>query len=241
MCRVGGIYFLLDNPLLYRVVIIITETFRWHPQPSSLRKSIVAAKKFDCHNSIVLDCFCGCGTHGIASIMAGATQFIGTDIEDYSFCMKKGIARQNIIEQTFFGEKTIAFNWGIDAFEAIQTIPHDILFIDPPNPYQIAGGTTISTVRDTGLSGSGLEKFWKERFSDKNWIKQKDKTIENVIKLIEMEQGRILINLFKIKSNGFDYLESFKEFNPTQIYESYYTINQNGADVEGACESQKEL
>jgi hypothetical protein len=36
---------------------------------------------------------------------------------------------------------------------------------------------------------------------------------------------RVLVNLFVIKSNHFDYFDAFKEeFNPVQIYESYYEV-----------------
>ena len=162
---------------------MICKTFRWHPQPSSLRKSTIAAKRFNVRCSVVLDCFCGIGTHATASIAAGAIKYVGSDIEDYSDYLRKSIARH---DQTYsgFGERSVEFRWGVDAVDAINTINHDILFIDPPNPYQIAGGSTISTLRDTGLSGSGLEKFWKERFNDNNWIKQKEDTIKNVISVV---------------------------------------------------------
>lgn len=207
--------------------MLLTKTFRWHPQPSSIRKSMVAAKRFGMRGGSILDCFCGIGTHAVASIAAGAIKYIGTDIEDYSDYLRKSIARHDQKYQGF-GERAVTFEWGIDAYKAIETIPHDILFIDPPNPYQIAGGSTISTLRDTGLSGSGLEKFWKVRFNDNNWIKQKEDTIKNVARLMESDIAtghRVLVNLFVIKSNHFDYFDAFKEeFLPRQIYESYYEV-----------------
>ena len=206
---------------------MIVKTYKFHPQPSSLNKSCIAAKKFDFHNQKILDCFCGCGTHGLASIQAGDIAFCGTDIENYSEYLRKDIARFNTDYTTFSGTKVISFHWGIDAFESIKMYGHDILFIDPPNPYQIAGGSLLSTLRDTGLSGSKLEKFWINKFNTENWIKKKSVTIENVISLIETDLkngAKVLANLFKIKSSKFDYTNCFDEFELHQVYDSYYEV-----------------
>lgn len=206
---------------------MLVKTYKFHPQPSSRDKCTRAAIAFDFHNQSVLDCFCGCGTHGLAAIQAGVISFRGTDIENYSEYLRKDIARFDSDYTTFDGSKAISFHWGIDAFESIKTYEHDILFIDPPNPYQIAGGTLLSTLRDTGLSGNEISKMWASRFNDSNWIKKKDATIENVVRLVETDLNagnKVLANLFKIKSNKFDYANCFSRFELRQVYDSYYEV-----------------
>jgi len=208
---------------------MITKSFKWHPQPSSVRKSTEAAKRATSFKgATILDCFCGGGSHGVASIRAGAKKYIGTDLEDYSFCLRKDIARYNSEYQNF-GEKTISFIWGLDAAKSIISYDYDILFIDPPNPYQIVGGATKSVIRDTGLSGSQLTKFWKPRLNPENLINKREGTISKVREIVFFaltDKKRVIANLFRIKSNGFDYSEQFKdEFKLTPIFESYYEIS----------------
>ena len=206
---------------------MITKSYKWHPQTSSIRKSTMAAKLARIRGATVLDCFCGSGAHAVASIQAGAARFTGTDLEDYSFCLRKDIARYNA-EYNYLGEKTVMFEWGIDARTSIKTHDFDVLFIDPPNPYQIVGGAMKSVIRDTGLSGSKLTKFWRERLSPENWINKRDKTLENVEKIIIGaidENARVIANLFAIKSNGFSYFEKFKDkFSCNPLFESYYEV-----------------
>jgi 16S rRNA G966 N2-methylase RsmD len=206
---------------------MITKSFKWHPQPSSIRKSTMAAKKANVRDKIVLDCFCGGGSHGIASIISGARCFIGTDLEDYSFCLRKDIARYNFDYQTF-GDKTISFEWNVDAKTSISSHVFDILFIDPPNPYQVAGGTTKSVIRDTGMSGSKLTKFWKEKFNPENLINKREDTllyVKDIFDLTLNMEKRLIVNLFEIKSNKFSYFEKFKdEFKTKQLFESYFEI-----------------
>jgi 16S rRNA G966 N2-methylase RsmD len=205
---------------------MITKNFKFHPQPSSLRKSTIVAKKFNMRGKKVLDCFCGTGTHGVAAISCGAIQFIGTDIEDYSFCLRKDIARFNHNHKTF-GEKAVHFEWGKEALKSISEYEFDILFVDPPNPFQVAGGTTLSMVRDTGMSGSKLTKFWNERFSEFNLINKKQKTIDYVIDLFNKvlnNDKKIVANLFIIKSNKFNYCDNMNQFKLFKIYDSYFEV-----------------
>lgn len=206
---------------------MITKSFKWHPQPSSIRKATGAAKKAGIRGAIVLDCFCGGGSHGVAAILAGASKFIGTDIEDYSFCLRKDIARYNA-DYNFFGGKTVSFEWGVPAQISIQNHEYNILFIDPPNPTQIVGGATKSVIRDTGLSGSKLTKFWKGRLSPDNWINKRDETVKNVKDIIDTalnNNKRVICNLFAVKSNGFSYFDQFKEqYKPIPLFESYYEV-----------------
>jgi 16S rRNA G966 N2-methylase RsmD len=205
---------------------MITKSYKFHPQPSSILKSTKVAKMADMRGKAILDCFCGCGSHGVSSILGGARVYIGTDIEDYSFCLRKDIARYNHNHKTF-GDKTIIFEWGIGAMESINNHNFDILFTDPPNPYQVAGGTRKSVIRDTGLSGSKLTKFWNARFSSDNWINKKDQTIQNVITVFNetlLKERRIVANLFTIKSSGFNYCDVMAPFDLKQIYDSYYEV-----------------
>jgi len=211
---------------------MITKSFKWHPQPSSVRKSTEAAKRaWAFKGAVILDCFCGGGSHGIASISGGAKVFIGTDLEDYSFCLRKDIARYNADYANFGGEKSVIFEWGIDAKESLKTHDYDILFIDPPNPYQIVGGATKSVIRDTGLSGSKLTKFWRPRLNPDNLINKREKTLGTVKEIISLalsDNKRVIANLFKIKSNGFDYHETYiNDFKTTQLFESYYEMFLN--------------
>ena len=210
---------------------MITKSFKWHPQPSSVRKSTAAAKNAHIRGAVILDCFCGGGSHAVASIQAGAKKFVGTDLEDFSFCLRKDIARYNGAYTTFEGEQAVTFEWGIDAQESIRTHQYDILFIDPPNPHQIVGGATKSVIRDTGLSGSKLTKFWKGRLNEKNLINKREETIKTVEEVVieSLSQGkRVIANLFTIKSNGFDYHARFCNdgFHPDLVFESYYEVNQ---------------
>jgi 16S rRNA G966 N2-methylase RsmD len=209
------------------VEAMITKSFKWHPQPSSIRKSTVAAKNAGIRGAVVLDCFCGGGSHGVASILAGAKAFIGTDLEDYSFCLRKDIARYNA-EYTFFGEKAVSFEWGMPASESIMNHKYDVLFIDPPNPTQIVGGATKSVIRDTGLSGSKLTKFWRARLSQDNWINKREETVTNVKEIIDLSlkgSHRVLCNCFTVKSNGFSYFDKFKdEYALMPLFESYHEV-----------------
>ena len=210
------------------VEAMITKSFKWHPQPSSIRKSYAAAKRMDGFKGAdILDCFCGGGSHAVASIQAGAKMFTGSDIEDYSFCLRKDIARYNA-EYTFFGERTVCFKWGVQAFESIKIHDYDILFIDPPNPTQIVGGATKSVIRDTGLSGSKLTKFWKARLSQDNWINKREETVTNVKEIIDRslkENHRVLCNCFTVKSNGFSYFDEFKDnYILIPLFESYCEV-----------------
>jgi 16S rRNA G966 N2-methylase RsmD len=210
---------------------MITKSFKWHPQPSSVRKSTAAAKNAHIRGAVILDCFCGGGSHAVASIQAGAKKFVGTDLEDFSFCLRKDIARFNGAYTTFEDEQAVTFEWGIDAQDSIRSHKYDILFIDPPNPLQIVGGATKSVIRDTGLSGSKLTKFWKSHLNEKNLINKRDETIKTVEEIVSesLSQGkRVIANLFTIKSNGFDYHKRFCEdgFKSDLIFESYYEVNR---------------
>ena len=200
---------------------MIPNTYKWHPQPSSLRKATQAARIFGVKDMVVLDCFNGTGTHCIAALSNDAGFFIGTDIEDYDFCLRSGM--KNIQQRDYRFEK------GIDAIKSVVINDYNVLFIDPPNPYQIAGGSLPSVVRDTGLSGSGIAKFWGPKFSKDNVINKKQQTIdyvkEVVRKAIVVGKARCLVNLFSIRSNKFDYLKTMGEFDCKQIYESYYEVS----------------
>jgi 16S rRNA G966 N2-methylase RsmD len=206
---------------------MITQSYKWHPQPSSIRKSEAAAKRANIKGAVVLDCFCGTGSHAVASIRSGAKKYIGTDLENYSFCLRKEIARYNT-EYATFGERTISFQWGIPAAESINMHDFDILFVDPPNPYQIVGAYSMSIPRDTGLNGGKLTKFWKERLSEENWINKKGATLENVISLFHSvlsKDKRIIANLFNTKShNKFDYFAVMEDFKKVQLFETYYEL-----------------
>jgi 16S rRNA G966 N2-methylase RsmD len=204
------------------------KSFKWHPQPSSIRKALGAAKRFDIRNKKVLDCFCGVGAHCIAAISAGASTFTGTDIENYSWCLRVDAFKYNQTYDTLFNApRAIRFEWGIDAKESITTHEFDILFIDPPNPYQIVGGAPLSMCRDTGLSGNELTKYWKSRFDSNNIINKRDDTIayvKDIISKVRNDNKRILANLFVIKSNKFDYSTHFSEFEIKRVFESYYEV-----------------
>lgn len=204
------------------------KSFKWHPQPSSIRKALGAAKRFEIRNKKVLDCFCGVGAHCIAAISAGASTFTGTDIENYSWCLRVDAFKYNQTYDTLFNApRAIRFEWGIDAKESITTHEFDILFIDPPNPYQIVGGAPLSMCRDTGLSGNELTKYWKSRFDSNNIINKRDDTItyvKDIISKVRNDNKRVLANLFVIKSNKFDYSTHFSEFEIKRVFESYYEV-----------------
>jgi 16S rRNA G966 N2-methylase RsmD len=122
---------------------VITKSYKWHPQPSSIRKATGAALNGKVRGLDILDCFCGTGAHCLAVIKSGAKSYTGTDIEDFSFCIRKDVARYNA-NYEYFGDNSIRFMWGIDAKKAVKSFDYDLLFTDPPNPYQIVGGAPIS-------------------------------------------------------------------------------------------------
>lgn len=197
---------------------MIPNTYKWHPQPSSLRKATEAARLFDVRGEVVLDCFCGTATHCLAALNNGAAFFIGTDIEDYNFCLRSGISKLN---------KGFRIETGVDALKAVSTYDYDCLFIDPPNPYLIAGGSLPSVVRDTGLSGSQIGKFWAQRFDGANMINKKGATLyytKSVVENALYREKRCLVNLFQIRSNKFDYVSLFRDHVVKQVYESYYEV-----------------
>jgi hypothetical protein len=207
---------------------MITKSYKWHPQPSSIRKSEAAARRANLKGATNLDCFCGGGSHAVASIRSGAGQYIGTDLEDYSFCLRKEIARYNAEYQNF-GKKSVIFEWGMDATKSIQIHDFDVLFVDPPNPYQVVGAYNISIPRDTGLNGGKLTKFWNARLSGENWINKKQATIDNVIALFHSvldKEKRVVANLFNTKShNKFDYKDVMTDFKIMSIFESYCEVS----------------
>ena len=170
--------------------------YKWHPQPSSLRLATQAAKLARIDGSKVLDCFCGTGTLLVAAIRAGAEKAIGSDIEDWSQYLRPQL--KEMMKYSLLGSR-IELHWRVDAFEAVERFDHDILFTDPPGPWEIIGGVLISVKRDLGINGNELRKFWEKRLSDGNWINKKHRTVANVIKLFrtEIERGkRVVANLF---------------------------------------------
>jgi 16S rRNA G966 N2-methylase RsmD len=200
---------------------MIVQDYKFHPQPTSLRNALNAAKVADIRGSQVLDCFCGTGTCLIAALKAGAEKAIGSDVEDYSFCL-----RPEIRKWLKNGSKNIELHWEVDGLESIKTFEHDILFIDPPSPVSVLGGTQISVVRDTGLHGNQIRQFWQERISKKNLMGKGQKTISYVVKLVKMDlqQGkRVIANLFT--QGKFSYLAIFKLiFKVEKLYKNWHEV-----------------
>lgn len=175
--------------------------FRMHPQLSSLSKAVQAAKKAFLRDRIVLDCFCGTGVLLYAAFISGAKQVIGTDIENWSFYLYPKL--RQIISYSFDKNKII-LKWNIDAMESVNTFFHEILFIDPPNPFTLVGGCMLSTIRDLGMSGSDLHNFWKGKLNSKNMM-GKHEAIRYLTELFlkELEKNiRIIANLFITAPHG---------------------------------------
>ena len=170
--------------------------YKWHPQPSSLSLATKAAKLAGLEGKIVLDCFCGTGTLLVASVRNGAARAIGSDIEDWSLYLRKELLE--LLKYRIYADR-IVLRWGVDAFDAVKKWDHDILFCDPPSPWEILGGSQISVKRDTGVAPNELRKHWREKFSGKNWIGKEYRTIVNIVRLfrIELVNGRrVIANLF---------------------------------------------
>jgi len=182
-----------------------------------LRNAVEAAIKANIKGTRVHDCFCGTGTLLVAAIKAGANYAIGSDIEDYSVCIRKELQEL----------KNVELHWGIDAFDAIKKFDYDVLFIDPPSPNSVLGGTRISVVRDIGLHGHQIRKFWKERFSPRNWIGKGSICIGNVFRVISFgleSDKRVIANLFANR-NGFSYYKTLKPFfRMKHLYANWYEI-----------------
>jgi hypothetical protein len=202
-------------------VMKVRYDYKLHPQPTSLTNAINAAKAARIVGTQVLDCFCGTGTILVAALRAGAAKAIGSDIEDYSFCL-----RRELYKWLDSGSSVVELHWGVDALEAIDIFEHDILFIDPPSPVAILGGTQISAKRDTGLHGNEIRKFWTERISDRNLMGKGQKTVSYVIRLVKIDLGRgrrAIINLFA--QGKFSYKVFFqKVFKLKHLYANWYEV-----------------
>jgi len=204
--------------------------YKIHPQPSSLRIATQAAKRAKLAGTRVLDCFCGTGTLLVAAHRAGAFHIIGSDIEDYSFCLRKELRQLMKYKLT-----KIEIHWHIDAFDAIERFDYDILFVDPPAPNDVLGGTKISAKRDTGLHGSEIKRFWLKRLDERNWMNKGSKTVSNVFKLLKKgleSNKRVIINLFSHRE--FSYLQAFKPFfEYKRLAGNFYEIQFNRTKREG--------
>ena len=196
--------------------------FKWHPQPSSLRISMEALRLADIRGSIILDPFCGTGTLLIAAVNNFCEKAIGSDIEDWSFCIRKELKKWILN-----GSNKVELHWNIDAKHSIRCFEHDVLVTDPPNPFRIGSLKPYSAKEDTGLFPSELEKFWRDKLSKNNLMGKGFRTIAYVIKLVktELESGkRVIVNLFK-DSAGFNYQKYFnKYFNIKHIYGYFYEV-----------------
>ena len=198
------------------------ENYKWHPQPSSIPISTRALKVADVSDSIVLDPFCGTGTLLIAAVTNHAEKAIGSDIEDWSFCI-----RPQIKNWILSGSNKIELHWNVDAMDAIKQFKHDILVTNPPHPFRIGCGKTYSAKRDTGMYTGQLEKYWRHKLNKNNLMGKGTKTIAYVLRLvkIELEEGkRVIINLFK-DSKGFNYQKYFdKYFIIKHLYGYFYEV-----------------
>ena len=182
--------------------------WKLHPQPSSLKKAREALSRLDVVGKVVLDPFCGTGTLLIAAKELGAHP-IGSDIEDWSANLRPGA-------------EDIEFHWGVDALEAVRRFEHDILFTDPPNPFELVGGRLPSAYRDTGVSGAELYKMLIGKLNERNLMGRKAKTIRALLELTEYElaRGRIIVmNLFGPWSKYFA-----RRFIIKRLYDTYYIV-----------------
>jgi len=196
--------------------------YKWHPQPSSLSISMKALKLADIRGSIILDPFCGTGTLLVAAVNNNAEKAIGSDIEDWSFCIRKELKKWILN-----GNNKIELHWNIDAMHSISIFKHDVLVTNPPHPYKIGCAKAYSAKRDIGLYVGQLEKFWRDRLSKNNLMGKGFRTIAYVIKLVktELRSGkRVIVNLFR-DSKGFDYRRYFEKYFLTKhVYGHFFEV-----------------
>ena len=178
---------------------LLNKFYKLHPQPTSLRGAIETAKRADIRGKVILDPFCGTGTILLACMATKAKKAIGSDIEDYSSILRADFS--NPFLKTWLRTSTeVELHWHIDAIESIRKFEHDVLFTNPPSPIALLGGTCISVVRDIGLHGSQIHKYWSERVSKQNLMGKGQRTIAYVIKLVKTELSndkRVIVNLFR--------------------------------------------
>jgi len=204
---------------------LFNKYYKLHPQPTSLRNCLEALKRVDIHDKVVLDPFCGTGTVLIASMVCKAKKAIGSDIEDYSICLRADF--NNPLLKTYLRTNTeVEIHWKIDALESIQKFEHDVLVTDPPSPVAILGGTQISVKRDLNMHGNEIHKFWQQRLSPQNLMGKRQRTIAYVLKLAKIELGkgrRVIMNLFA--KGNFDWKVYFnKYFKLVKLYKNWYEI-----------------
>jgi len=174
-------------------------SYHYHPQPTSLSLAVKAAKIAGLGGQVVLDPFCGTGACLYAALRAGARKAIGTDIEDWSAYLRPEV-RDLLTHRSLVGEAPVELYWGVDALDAIRSIEHDVLFTDPPNPWDLTGGVCFSAIRETGMGFSDLRRYWRDRLSPRNLMGKGTRAVKYLLNLlaVELRQGkRIMINLFE--------------------------------------------
>jgi len=204
---------------------LLNKFYKLHPQPTSLKKAIETAKRANIRGKVILDPFCGTGTILLACMVARAKKAIGSDIEDYNDILRADFG--NPFLKTWLRTDTeVELHWHIDALESIHKFEHDVLFTDPPNPVALLGGTQISVVRDIGLHGSQIRKFWSERLSKQNLMGKGQRTVAYVIKLVKTElenDKRVIVNLFR--HGNFSYKRVFeKVFKIKHLYANWFEV-----------------
>jgi hypothetical protein len=200
-------------------------TYSYHPQPSSLSKIDKTLDRIDVRGQAVLDCYCGTGTVLASALSHGARSATGTDLENYTWCLRRELWRY-LDNSQLVGDPKLSLYWGVDATVAARTLDYDVLVTDPPNPITIVGGSPISVPRDTGHTGHQLTQFWKERLDPNNLMGAGDGAVEDVVDVIShaLDEGaRVIVNLFAVR--GFDYLEAISNrFSVVQIHDSWHEV-----------------
>ena len=98
---------------------LFNKYYKLHPQPTSLHNCVEALKRADIRDKVVLDPFCGTGTVLLAAMVCRAKKAIGSDIEDYSFCLRADF--NNPFLKTWLRTNTeVEIHWGIDGLESIE-------------------------------------------------------------------------------------------------------------------------
>ena len=169
-------------------------TYKWHPQPTSLKIATIVAKKASMRGQRVLDPFCGTGACLIAAVRARAKEIVGSDLEDWSEYLRPEL--RTMLE---CGSPVVRVYWGLDAMEAVRRFEHDILFTDPPNPWAICGGCWVTVLRDLGLTFYDLRRYWLSKLRPDNLMGKGSKAVSYLMRLVkhELDAGRrVIINLF---------------------------------------------
>ena len=180
---------------------LVPRNYRYtlHPQPTSLRLATLAARKAGLRGEVVLDPFCGTGTCLIAALRAGAREAIGADIEDWS-----GYLRPELATMLACGSPKVRVLWGLDAREACGRIEHTVLFTDPPNPWDVAGGVPLSSLRKFSIGFTELRRYWSQNIRPENLMGKGKTCVLYLIRLVraEFERGvRVVMNLLRSWGN----------------------------------------